>query len=80
MLSTWLIPVKTLFFAIKIGFTYLTVLKFLSKKDWRVFHDGGDCHVETSPLICSANHWTGFYMIGTSVTKELSIANKNKNC
>ena len=29
----------------------------------------------TSPLICSANHWTGFYMIGTSVMKEF-IAKK----
>ena len=27
--------------------------------------------VETNPLICSANQWTGFYMIGTSVMKEL---------
>ena len=23
--------------------------------------------METSPLICRANQWTGFYMIGTSV-------------
>ena len=22
-------------------------------------------------LVCCANHWTGFYMIGTSVMKEL---------
>ena len=27
--------------------------------------------METSPLICSANQWTGFYMITASVTKEL---------
>ena len=27
-------------------------------------HDGSPCHVETSPLTCSANQWTGFYMIG----------------
>ena len=25
----------------------------------------------TSPLICSANQWTGFYMIAASVMKEL---------
>ena len=25
-----------------------------------IFHDDGPCHVQTSPLICSANHWTGF--------------------
>ena len=28
-------------------------------------------HIETSPLIYSANQWTGFYMIGTSFMKEL---------
>ena len=28
-------------------------------------------HTETSPLICRANQWTGFYMMGTSVMKEL---------
>ena len=27
--------------------------------------------METSPLICSPNQWTGFYMIGTSVMKNL---------
>ena len=29
----------------------------------------GPYHIETSPLICSANQWTGFYMIRTSVIK-----------
>ena len=28
-------------------------------------------HKETSPLICRANQWTGFYMIMASVMKEL---------
>ena len=27
--------------------------------------------METSPLICRANQWTGFYMTGTSILKEL---------
>ena len=27
----------------------------------------------TSPLICYANQWTGFYMIGTSVKEELNV-------
>ena len=27
--------------------------------------------IETSPLIFSVNQWTGFYMIGISVMKEL---------
>ena len=33
---------------------------------WRRSH-----HIETSPLICRVNQWTGFYMIKTSVKKEL---------
>ena len=31
-------------------------------------------HTETKQLICSANQWTGFYMIGTSVMKELNYS------
>ena len=26
------------------------------------------CHIETSSMICRANQWTGFYMIGNQVT------------
>ena len=37
-----------------------------------LFHDGGPYHIETSPLICFANQWTGFYMIWTSIMKELN--------
>ena len=42
------------------------------KVGYKRCHGGGPCHIETSPLICFANHWTGFYMIGTSVMKELN--------
>ena len=35
------------------------------------FHDGGRYHIETSPLICRVNQWTGFYMITPSVMKGL---------
>ena len=28
--------------------------------------------METSPLICSTNQWTGFYMTAVSVIGELS--------
>ena len=38
-----------------------------------LFRDKGPYHIETSPLICRANQWTGFYMIGTSVMKELKV-------
>ena len=34
-------------------------------------HDGGRYYIETSPLICCANQWTGFYIITASVMKEL---------
>ena len=36
-----------------------------------LFHDGGPYHIETSSLTCTANQWTGFYMIGTSVMKVM---------
>ena len=35
------------------------------------FLDGGRHHIETSPWICGANQWTGFYMVTASVMKEL---------
>ena len=35
----------------------------------QLFHDEGPYHTKTSLLICIANQWTGFYMIGTSVMK-----------
>ena len=34
-------------------------------------HDGDRYHIETSPLTCSANQWTGFYMITVSIMKEV---------
>ena len=37
------------------------------------FMKGGRYHIETSPLICSENQWTGFYMIRVFVMKELRI-------
>ena len=37
------------------------------------FHEGGRNHIETRPLICGANQWTGFYMITASVMKELNL-------
>ena len=40
------------------------------------FHDGGRHDIETSPLICKTNQWTGFYMILASDMKGL---NKNEN-
>ena len=49
----------------------------LSRFDcYHLFHDGGPYHINTSPLICRANQWTGFYMIGTSVMKGLIMVNQ----
>ena len=39
----------------------------------QLFHDGGLYDIETSSLICSADQWTGFYIIGISVMKELNL-------
>ena len=42
------------------------------------FMTEGRYHIETSPLICSANLWTGFYMITAPVMKELTRENNSK--
>ena len=51
----------------------------MSHKIWKapqqlleLTHDEGPYHIETSRLICTVNQWTGSYIIGTSVMKELS--------
>ena len=28
-------------------------------------------HIETSPLICRENQWTGFFMIGSPIMNEI---------
>ena len=55
--------------------SYPKVLLFLSRPAYflELFHDGDRYHIETSPLICSANQWTGFFMIMASVMKELNM-------
>ena len=45
---------------------------FRQKDLLKLFHGGNPYHVETSSLICKANQRNGFYMIGTSVMKELT--------
>ena len=58
------------------GWEILVFRKIL--RTCQLFHDGGRYHIETSPLICSANQWTGFYMITASVMKELEWMNTLK--
>ena len=43
----------------------------------RYFYDAAiQYHIETSPLICRANQWTGFYMISDGSVIEISRAHK----
>ena len=49
------------------------LINLSSRKFLSIFHDGSSYHVETSPLICSVNQWTGFYMIGNLIKKELIL-------
>ena len=44
---------------------YKTELRNSFQKN-KLYHDGGPYHIETNPLICRSNQWTGFRMIGTS--------------
>ena len=46
----------------------------------QLFHDGGSYLIETSPLICSANQLTGFYMIWNSVMIESKKISDNALC
>ena len=48
------------------------------KESFYFFHDEGPYNIETSLLICSAYQWASFYMIGTSVTKELKTQKTKK--
>ena len=45
--------------------------KWRYQQSLKLFHDGDPYHIETSPLVCFPNQWTGLYMVGTSVIKEL---------
>ena len=50
-------------------FFYFFVYSQKGLKLHELFHDGGRYHIETS---CSANQWTGFYIITASVMKGLN--------
>ena len=44
------------------------IVEFILTLSWR-----RSLYIETSPLICGANQWNGFYMITASVMKELNL-------
>ena len=52
----------------------------LLAKVLQFIHDGGLYHIDTSRLISRTNQWTGFYMIGTAVMKELSLIYRWNHC
>ena len=51
--------------------THTLRLDEIIKSPFNSFMTGGRYHIETSPFICRANQWTGFYMITASFMKEL---------
>ena len=57
--------------------TYIASIQTLQESFFllmiQFFHDKVPCYRQTSPSICSANQWTSFYMIVTSVMKELIL-------
>ena len=53
------------------GQIILILMPSFNVKYLYIFHGGVTFHIVTSSLICRANQWTGFYMIRTSVIKEL---------
>ena len=55
------------------GSSKIFVFAYITSIAFKLFHDGDRYHIETTPLICSANPWTGFYMITASVMKELNF-------
>ena len=59
-------------------FRKIVISRCFSSDPNELFHDGSRYHIETSPLICRANQWTGFYMITASVMKELIVSDKMK--
>ena len=58
---------------IKESFVIKDIFDFQVASAENINPDGGPFQIETSPLICSSNQWTGFYMKGISVMKEFSF-------
>ena len=50
---------------------FKSLIENLWEQPFELFLKGGPYRIATSPLICRANKWSDFYMIGTSVMKEL---------
>ena len=48
------------------------MIVLIIKNVFQLFHDGRPYYLGISRLICKVNQWTGFYMIGTCVMKQLT--------
>ena len=68
------LPKRKVFAKIKILSSLTQILSSLPLNPY--LHDGGLCHIETRSLIFITNQWTGFYVIETSVMKELNLRPK----
>ena len=56
---------------LSLGSKYASARHPFCSNSFALSHNRGPYHIETSLLICRTNEWTGFYMIATSVIKEL---------
>ena len=46
---------------------------FTTEKQYNLtLYHKGSYHIETSPLICNPNQWTGFCLVRTSLMKEFT--------
>ena len=63
---------------LSVFFTCHIIWGFNKREGYYLFHNAGTYHIETSPLICCPNQWTGFYVIGTSVLKKLKLLRQLK--
>ena len=81
IVAVWLKPqmkiielmLQTIFFKSTIIDVWRALIKpwpVLTHVITKLFPDGGPYHIGT----CSANQWTGLYMIGTSVMKEFKVS------
>ena len=70
--STYVWRAAAATFLLRNSNTWAIVSHFNQIRFILLFHDGGRYHIETtSPLICRANQWEGFYITTASVMKEL---------
>ena len=58
---------------LEISFPHNVKVKTHGFLEFGFCYDGGSYHIETSPLICSSNQWTCFYIIGTTKRHQKTL-------